>query len=479
MKVAVIGAGWAGLAAAVSLRDAGWSVTVFEASHQAGGRARRVPSSDFQAPIDNGQHLLLGAYTDTLALMKRLGCDPERLLLRQPLRLESADGRFALAGKALPGALASLTALATAHGLTPTERWAVLRFMVGLQCRGWRTPPGATVQELLAGQPAAAMQWLWRPLCLAAMNTPMDQACAALFAHVLRDALAGRREASDLLLPRTDLSSLWPDAAARLCDMRYGHPVRQLHIDPHSVRVEGTAYDAVVLAIPPATASRLLAGLANAAPLTHTLDAFTYLPIATLTLQFARPLTLRQPMLMLREDPARGHHGQWLFDRSRLLGLTSSRTEWAVVVSEASALMRMSRTEAMRALTHQIDEQLADYADTHPVKAGGAIAVPVDPQATTAAALTDDLPRLPPASAIDLRAPRILPPLLASELIVEKRATFAATPGLVRPGVTTPWPRLVLAGDWTDTGYPGVLEGAVRSGQAAAQALVETLGGNA
>lgn len=479
MRAAVIGAGWAGLAAAVSLRDAGWSVTVFEASHQAGGRARRVPSTDFQAPLDNGQHLLLGAYTDTLALMQRLGCDPERLLLRQPLRLESADGRFLLAGKALPGALASLAALATAQGLSPSARWAVLRFMIRLQARRWHTPPGATVQDLLAGQPAAAMQWLWRPLCLAAMNTPMDQACAALFARVLRDALAGPREASDLLLPRTDLSSLWPDAAARLCDMRYGHPVRQLHIDPHSVRVEGTAYDAVVLAIPPATASRLLAGQPDAAPLTRTLDAFTYLPIATLTLQFARPLALRQPMLMLREDPARGHHGQWLFDRSQLLGLHSSRTEWAVVVSEASALMGMHRVDAIRALTHQIDEQLAEYADAHPATASGGIIVPVDPHATTAAALADHHPGPAHVSTGDARAPRMLPPLLASELIVEKRATFAATPGLVRPDVVTPWPRLVLAGDWTDTGYPGVLEGAVRSGQAAAHALVKQWGSRA
>jgi predicted NAD/FAD-binding protein len=92
VKAAVIGAGWAGLAASIALREAGAKVTVFEAGHTPGGRARRVFHESFDAPLDNGQHLLAGAYRQTLALMRRVGRNPDALLMRRPLRLASLDG---------------------------------------------------------------------------------------------------------------------------------------------------------------------------------------------------------------------------------------------------------------------------------------------------------------------------------------------------------------------------------------------------
>ncbi|CAB3662330.1 MAG: FAD-dependent oxidoreductase [Achromobacter sp.] len=435
MKAAVIGAGWAGLAASVALREAGAKVTVFEAGHTPGGRARRVFHDGFESPLDNGQHLLSGAYKHTLALMRRVGRNPDALLMRRSLRLASLDGRFRLSAPRLPAPLHMAVAILGARGLSWSDRFATLRLMRGLRAMSWTPPRDWTVQQLLHyhGQSDALIRQVWEPLCLAALNTPVASASAGLFARVLRDSLAGSREDSDLLLPCTDLSALWPDAAARQVTMRYGSTVRQLRPSEDGIDINQERFDAAVLAVPPTFAARLLEAPLRAAGATGLLDAlraFDYLPIATLNLRLAGPWRLPEPMMMLREEPARGHVGQWLFDRAQLAG-DAQAGELAVVASVATSLADRNRQQAIEALIDQVAEQAAGH-----------------PQ------------RLPP-----------MPEVTSAELFIEKRATFAAVPGLTRPLNSTPWPTLALAGDWTDTGYPGVLEGAVRSGLEAARVL--------
>ncbi|MFJ1302297.1 hydroxysqualene dehydroxylase HpnE [Pseudomonadota bacterium AL_CKDN230030165-1A_HGKHYDSX7] len=436
MKVAVIGAGWAGLAACATLRAADAQVTVFEAGRTPGGRARRVVHPGFAADLDNGQHILLGAYRETLALMRRLGRNPDALLMRRPLRMASLDGRFRLSAPPLPAPWHAAAALITARGLSWRERFAAIRLMRGLEQRAWQPPRDWTVATLLAhyDQPDGLVRNLWEPLCLAALNTPLATASASLFAHVLRDSLTGDRRNSDMLLPCVDLSALWPDLVALRATMRYGSTVRQMTPSDAGVDIHGEQFDCAVLAVPPAAAARLLGPALRSAGsqgLLRALQAFQYEPIATLNLRLAAPWSLPEPMLLLREDAARGHHGQWLFDRARLTG-HGQRGELAIVASAARALVDADRDSAIAALVEQVTQQAA----RHP--AG-----------------------LPPLPAIE-----------RAELFVEKRATFAAVPGLARPLNTTPWRSLALAGDWTDTGYPGVLEGAVRSGLAAARVLL-------
>ncbi|WP_251863340.1 hydroxysqualene dehydroxylase HpnE [Achromobacter sp. Marseille-Q4962] len=435
MKAAVIGAGWAGLAASVALREAGAKVTVFEAGHTPGGRARRVFTGGFDAPLDNGQHLLCGAYRRTLAVMRRVGRNPDALLMRRPLRLASLDGRFRLSAPRLPAPLHLAAAALGARGLSWNERLSMLRLMRGLKRMGWAAPREWTVAQLMQyhAQPEGLVRQVWEPICLAALNTPVAAASAALFAHVLRDSLAGKREHSDLLLPCTDLSALWPDAAARQVTMRYGSTVRQLRPSADGIDINQERFDAAVLAIQPAHAARLLAGPlreAGAEGLLAALKSFEYQPIATLNLRLSAPWRLPEPMMMLREDHARGHLGQWVFDRAQILG-DAKAGELAVVVSAAAGIAETQRPQVIEALADQVAEQ----ASAHPA-------------------------RLPP-----------MPEPSAAELFIEKRATFAAVPGLSRPLNTTPWPTLALAGDWTDTGYPGVLEGAVASGLQAARVL--------
>ena len=436
MKIAVVGAGWAGLAAAVDLKAADHEVTVFEASHTPGGRARRVARtttamSDTQALLDNGQHILLGAYSETLDLMRRLGRNPDELLLRQPLQWGLTDGSMALKAPRLPAPFHALVALISARGLNLGDKWAAVRLMRHIK-RGGDVKPAQTVAQWLdaLAQPAHLTRMLWEPLCLAALNTPIETASAALFIKVLQDSLLGTRSDSDLLLPRTDLSALWPDAATRLVRMRYGQTIRAIAWGDDTVLLNGEAFDAAVLAIPPNAVARLIAPTARtpaAVSLLSQLRAFTYSPIATLVLQLDAPYTLPAPMMMLRANPARGHDGQWLFDRAALVQSAPPRGaagELTLVVSAADALLQRDRTDTINQLIEQIRDQVP--------------------------------------------AAQPLPNVIASDLFIEKRATFAAVSGLVRPTNQTPWSRLVLAGDWTDTGYPGVLEGAIRSGRRAA-----------
>ncbi|MEI2417739.1 hydroxysqualene dehydroxylase HpnE [Orrella sp. JC864] len=434
MKVAVVGAGWAGLAAAVGLHDAGCAVTVFDAAHTPGGRARRIEHDGFPQGLDNGQHILLGAYDQTLALIERLHGHLDGML-RLPLRIESLDGRFRLRVPALPAPLHGAAALALARGLGAGSRLAALRMAARLRRPGWQCPPGYTVADLLArhGQTRRLRDRLWEPLCLAALNTPPSQACARLFVRVLQDSLAGQRQASDMLLPRTDLSALWPDAAIELVDWRPGHAVRHLSHDKSGVQVDGERYDALVLAVPPVSAGRLLAPL-PAAPgsprLQHTLSAFAYQPIVTVSFRLAEPWRLPHPIMMLEEDPRHGHIGQWVVDRGALAG--AAHGELAVVASAASAALQQDREALGDAVLEQLRTQLARRRRATP-----------------------------------------LPPVAARAMVTEKRATFSAVPGLQRPRVQSPWRRIVLAGDWTDTGYPGVLEGAVRSGRQACAAVLK------
>lgn len=437
MNVAIVGAGWAGLSALVRLARAGHAVTVFEAARTPGGRARRVDAGKgFDAPLDNGQHLLLGAYRETLALMRDLELDIERALLRLPLTLQSVDASLRLRAPRWPAPLHVAAALLAARGLGVADKLAALRLMTGLRRAHWRGAPDETVDALLDryAQPASLRQALWHPLCLAALNTVPNQACATLFCATLRDSLAGDARACDLLLPRQDLSALWPDAATRLGRLRSGHPVRKLESSGLGYAIDGASYDALVLAVPPYTAARLLGTLpadhpARPPALLAALLAFEHAPIATLTLRLDGPYRLPLPMMMLREHVSRGHDGQWVFDRGALLGLGPAQGELAIVVSHAESALRRERQEVEDRLLEQLREQLA--AGRHPP----------------------------------------LPPVRTSAWIVEKRATFLARPGLARPGNATGSPTLALAGDWTDTGYPATLEGAVRSGKQAAQVL--------
>ncbi|MBS1158761.1 MAG: FAD-binding protein [Proteobacteria bacterium] len=331
MKVAVIGGGWAGIAAAVELTASGIATTLFEAGRVLGGRARSITVAG-QA-LDNGQHILLGAYRDCLALMRRVGADPEQLLSRHPLRIIDNDG-FGLALPHLPTPFNLAWGLLTARGISPGEKLQTALWMESLKKHYFRLAKDSTVSAWLdaAGQTGKLRHHLWEPLCLAALNTPAERASAQLFANVLRDSLGStRRQDTDLLLPRAPLGALLPEPAAHwlaakgAC-LRLGNRVTRLSPLADAIDVDGERFTAAILATAPQHAARLCSGLA--------VGNYDYEPIATVYLQFSPGTALAFPLINLI-----GHFGQWVVDRSQglLACILSGHGDWEKLSDDALA----------------------------------------------------------------------------------------------------------------------------------------------
>lgn len=434
LRAAVVGGGWAGCAAAVELARSGCRVTLYEAARTLGGRARAVEVEGRM--LDNGQHILLGAYSATLRMLRRVGVDPRQAFLRLPLQMRypTGSGGMDFVAPRLPAPLHMLAALLRAKGLSGEDKMALARFSTSARWIKWQLHGDCSVAELLErwDQTERVNRLMWRPLCLAALNTPPQRASANVFLAVLRDSLGARRAASDMLLPRRDLGALFPAAAAayvreRGGEVRLGAKVDSLGHDAGTWRMQpdGSAFDAVVLATPPGAAAKLLAPLAGAAALSAQLAAFDYEPIATCYLQYDPALRLPLPFCALPDDPAAARYGQFVFDRGQLE--PGHEGLLAVVISAASDAAVLDQD----ALARAVAAQLATVFD--------------DPALATPG---------------------------WSRVITDKRATFACTPGLARPHNATSLPGLVLAGDYTASDYPATLESAVRSGAAAASAIL-------
>lgn len=431
-RVAVIGGGWAGLSAAVHLSAAGVPVTLFESARQLGGRARRVA---FGADcVDNGQHLLLGAYRDTLELLRTIGVDEDRALLRLPLSLpmfDLAGPRVSLDAAALPAPLHLGVGLLRASGLSLRERLAALRFGAWALRRAGRLEPDTSVGTLLRQhrQPSKLVHAVWGPLCLAALNTPLEQASAQVFLRVLYDAFAHRRRDSDLLLTASDLGALLPDPALHFIEahggqVRLGERVEALRIEHGQVigvqaRNAGTVdCEQVVIATGPAAAMRLLAPHPSLGETAHGLGKLRYQPLVTVYLRYPEPVRLPVPLIGIL-----GGMGQWVFDR-RINGQPGLI---GVVMSGVGPHMDLDNT----ALGTRIAAELAQLFPEWPEPA-------------------------------------------AQLVIREKRGTFSCEPQAepLRPDHVTHVRGCWLAGDYTATGYPGTLEGAVRSGVQCARTIL-------
>ncbi|MEJ7688258.1 MAG: hydroxysqualene dehydroxylase HpnE [Variovorax sp.] len=423
-RVAVVGAGWAGLACAIEATRAGHAVTVFEAARTLGGRARALPArlpDGREVVLDNGQHILIGAYTATLALMRGIGIDPQAVLHRMPLALRFADGGGLCVPANLPPPLDLLAGILGARGWSWRDKALLLRTALRWRRAGFRCAPDASVAELCAGLTPRVRSELMEPLCISALNTPIERASGAVFLRVLRDALFAERGGADLLLPRVDLGALLPEAAPRWlarhgAAVRSGARVQVVAPQEAGWRVDGKSFDRVVLACSAWESARLAAGtgLPAAAAWSKTAAALQHEGIATVyAMDSIGRSSLATPLLALRSGP--GAPAQFVFDRGQLGG---PRGLLAFVVS-ASA----SERETLQG------------------------------QVLAQAAAQLGLTALQPV-----------------QTVVERRATFACTPGLLRPSMHVA-PGLLACGDHVEGPYPATIEGAVRSALAAAAGL--------
>jgi squalene-associated FAD-dependent desaturase len=436
-KVAVVGAGWAGCAAAVEACRLGHRVTLYEASHHPGGRARRLEGAMRTNAVDNGQHILIGAYTETLALMDSLGVRLQDHFVRTPLQLQDVQGRgLQLPSTALPPALAVAMAVLSNREWRWSERLALMGTALRWRLAGFSCPEDWTVARLCRHLPEPVMRSMIEPLCVSALNTPIERASARVFLRVLRDAMFVVQGGSDLLIPTADLSTLLPLPAlawltAQGATVHTGTRVTQLthssqgwHVQLGRSDSAATAFDAIILALPHQGAAQLIRDLASshAHAWLQCADALQDEPIATVYVRADTPqgpARLPQPMLRLTGQPV-----QFMFDRSQLGNVPGTL---ALVASAPDA--RWPDNESLtRAALAQASAELAPLGITR---------------------------------------------LTHLQTVVEKRATFACIPGLQKPScsVSPALPGLRVCGDYVQGPYPATLEAAVRSGLQAARSL--------
>ena len=410
-QIRIVGAGWAGLAAAVAAVQDGWQVDLYETAHTPGGRARSLAQRFAGQPLDNGQHVLIGAYQDTLALMRTVGLESDALLMRTPLNLQFADGQ----GLTLPNVAAPWNVLAgilMASGWGWSDKTRLLAACWQWQRNGFLCDTTWTVAQLCAHSALTSrvVQQLIEPLCLSALNTPCARASALVFLRVLHDALLGGRGSADLLIPATDLNALLPEACLRWLHTEGAHVHlgrRITSADLQSDDFQASPDHVVVLACPPWEAARLTAETypvwaQQAASLSHAAITTVYLHCSAVG--FTR---LPQPMVALHSDAE--HPAQFVFDRG---ALTQQPGLLACVVSDSQG----ERDDTALRVQQQVAQQLG------------------------------------------------LSSLQIVQTVVEKRATLACTPHLVRPQARIA-PYLYACGDYVQGPYPSTLEGAVRSGQ--------------
>ena len=441
--IAVIGGGWAGCAAAVELAHRGHRVELHEAAGSLGGRARRVFRDGL--PLDNGEHVLLGSCAETLALAEtiRQG-DGASAWTIEPLSITpfagSQPNALTLVAPNLPASLGLLIGLLRAKGLRWRERAATLRWFAAQRRRAYTCDARASVADLLAALPVRVRENLWAPICVAALNTSPERASGQLFLNVLRQTFGAGARATALVAPRCDLADAIPERTAQWLSM-HGHAVRTSTrtrvktVEGGRVILESSGRlveaDGVVIAVGPhqlasAFAPDLPASEPRISAALRDVARFEYEPITTVYLGYAAPVPARKGLVRLDDAP-----GQWLFDRADVL---------------RRAEPRATRPDVRGLLSVVISARGPHGALDH---------------ASLAAAVDAQLRRLDPR----------LPVLCWSQVIEEKRATYACVPALARPACGRLVERVYLAGDYTYQPLPATLEAAVRSGVIAARAL--------
>lgn len=447
LDVVVIGAGVAGLRAAVEAASRGARVCVLEAKALLGGRATAFDDPQTGERVDNGQHVLLGCYEETFAFLRQIGTD-DRVRVQPHLEVDFVDRggqRSRLSLPLLPPPLNLASGLLDWTALAWRDRVAAVNMTRPIRiaqegqraaARGQRSPriaasPGETVEEWLInnGQTARLREMLWEPLALAALNQSIREAAAPPFAAVLARMFGGDARDAALGLPACPLDELYAEPARRFIEsrggeVRIGVPAR-VHLAGGRVthveaRGEHLRAGAVVCAVPWYVLPDLFAG--DTAPVDDLRAAAAGTrasPIASVNVWLDRPL-LRTPFLGLP-----GRSMQWVFDKAQVFEAEPSHL--TLVSSGAEAVMGISNGDLIALALRE---------------------------------LRDALP--------EARAARVQ----RASVVRERRATFSLAPGQpARPDTRTNVEGLFLAGDWIETGLPATIEGAAISGRRAAEVL--------
>lgn len=421
-NIVIVGGGWAGLAAAITLALE-HEVTLLEAAPVLGGRARSLAKDK---TLDNGQHILIGAYQGILDLLEKIGVSEEFCLKRLPLQLsmQVAPDKFIdfSVNKKIIAPFHIIFALLKMP-LTIKEKIKAIGLSALLMQT--RLKKDISVKALLKNHPEKLITYLWEPLCIAALNTPIEKASAQVFLHVLKQTFA-KKDFSDLLLPTCSLGLVFPEQAFKYLFTRakvlFNHRVTKLAIENQTItgvyiKDKFIAADQVILATSHYQAINLLKDY-NALfyETTYNLKQLSHQPIYTVYFQYKQPIETQYPMTGLLNG-----YGQWLFNLNVRAGLI------AIIISAQGQHEAIDNHDLIIYIKSQIQMLYPDWPE--------------------------------PENAWVIR---------------EKQATFDCFVGVeaLRPETTTKVKGLYLAGDYCNTGLPATLEGAVQSGLQAANHII-------
>ncbi|MCW9048347.1 MAG: hydroxysqualene dehydroxylase HpnE [Gammaproteobacteria bacterium] len=437
-NIAIIGGGWAGLAAAVELCKNNYKITLFESSPQLGGRARAIKWNNLT--LDNGQHLMIGAYQQMLDCLNTIQADTSQLFKQLPhrmLMMDSQNGEvaFDLQLPTYPAPLHLLFGVFNTSSLSLKDKIILLlRFNKLLN-----TPikNDISVSEWLntVKLPKSYRLNLLEPVCLAALTTHPQQASAKAFQSVLQQTFNAPADFTDLLIPTTDLGKVFPSLAESYI-LQHGGEIKtrckvqkllhdKTHI--HSLQIDNDIlnFDHIILATPAGVSAKLLQDIPACSHISEQINKLTFEPVSTLYIQFKDPVSLPYPMLGMLNGLS-----EWVFERA-----TSGHNDiLAVVISAQGNHLKLSQETLTNTIYNELSNVIKD-----------------------------------------------LPELINSKLIIEKHAAFQCHPDVDknRPGIDTNLKNLKICGDYVyieennQPGLPSTLEGALRSGVKCAQSTIK------
>jgi squalene-associated FAD-dependent desaturase len=438
LRVAVVGGGLAGLAAGCALAGSGFRVTLFERRPYLGGRASSYQHPGTGEVVDNCQHVLLGCCTNLIKFYERLGVE-NKIRWYDRLTFLEPGGRASVIGPSkLPAPFHSAPALLRAACLDLSDKLTIGMAMAALA----PAKPRDDGESFLAwlrrhGQTKPAIERFWKPVLVSALNEDLDRMSVPYAAQVVRESFLKSAAAGRMGVPTVPLTALYSVAgdyiAAHSGEIRLRSNVESFLSEQDKVKLlasgEETSFDFVVFAVPFDVLSRILPQTSAAEPLHKVLARFETSPITGIHLWFDRHITDLDHAVLLDRTI------QWMFHKSKLLGRDENANGSYVelVVSSSKTLVEKSRTEIIELALTELREFFPGAREAKLVK---------------------------------------------STVIKEVHATYSPRPGadVYRPRPETVWPGVFLAGDWTATGWPATMEGAVRSGYLAAESVARVAG---